>query len=44
MTELFIRKTWGPIHSDIVKTMELYNPDPSWHRTNDEWPQEVAQR
>jgi|ERR1700722_19253729 len=21
---------------------QLYNPNPSWHRTDDEWPQDVA--
>jgi Protein of unknown function (DUF2950) len=33
------QKNLGPESLDIVKKMELYNPDPSWHRTNDEWPQ-----
>jgi hypothetical protein len=36
------QKDLGPNSLDIVKTMEVYNPDPSWHRTNDEWPQDVA--
>jgi hypothetical protein len=21
---------------------QIYNPNPSWHRTDDEWPQDVA--
>ena len=33
------QKDLGPDSLNIVKNMELYNPDPSWHRTNDEWPQ-----
>jgi hypothetical protein len=37
------QKDLGPDSLNIVKNMELYNPDPSWRRTNDEWPQEVAQ-
>ena len=36
------QKDLGPNSLNIVKTMELYNPDPSWHRTDDEWPQDVA--
>jgi hypothetical protein len=36
------QKDLGPDSLNIVKKMELYNPDPSWHRTNDEWPQDVA--
>jgi hypothetical protein len=36
------QKDLGPNSLNIVKTMELYNPDPSWHRTNDEWPQDIA--
>jgi hypothetical protein len=36
------QKDLGPNSANIVKDMELYNPDPSWHRTNDEWPQDVA--
>jgi Protein of unknown function (DUF2950) len=36
------QKDLGPDSLNIVKTMEIYNPDPSWHRTNDEWPQDVA--
>jgi hypothetical protein len=33
------QKDLGADSLDIVKKMELYNPDPTWHRTNDEWPQ-----
>lgn len=36
------QKDLGPDSLNIVKNMELYNPDPSWRRTNDEWPQDVA--
>jgi hypothetical protein len=35
-------KDLGPTSLDTVKAMEVYNPDSSWHRTNDEWPQDVA--
>jgi hypothetical protein len=30
------QKDLGPNSLDIVKTMERYNPDKSWHRTDDE--------
>jgi hypothetical protein len=36
------QKDLGPNSLDIVKTMELYNPDPTWHPTDDEWPASVA--
>ena len=36
------QKDLGPNSLDIVKTMEVYNPDTSWHRTYDEWPQDIA--
>jgi hypothetical protein len=36
---LVYQKDLGPESLNIVKKMELYNPDPSWHRTNDEWPE-----
>ena len=36
------QKDLGPNSLEIVKTMELYNPDTSWHRTYDEWPQDIA--
>jgi hypothetical protein len=41
---ILYQKDLGPGSLNIVKNMELYNPDPSWRRTNDEWPQEVAWR
>jgi DUF2950 family protein len=36
------QKDLGPNSLDIVKTMEVYNPDTSWRRTYDEWPQDIA--
>jgi hypothetical protein len=36
------QKDLGPDSLNIVKKMELYNPDKSWKVTNDEWPQNVA--
>lgn len=36
------QKDLGPDSLEIVKKMELYNPDPTWHPTNDEWPASVA--
>jgi len=42
MTELCTRKTWGPASFNIVKAMELYNPDKTWQPTDDELPQSVA--
>ncbi len=36
------QKDLGPDSLTIVKNMEVYNPDPSWHRTDDEWPQDIA--
>jgi hypothetical protein len=36
------QKDLGSDSLNIVKNMELYNPDPSWRRTNDEWPKDVA--
>lgn len=32
------QKDLGPDSLSIVKKMEVYNPDPSWRRTDDEWP------
>lgn len=32
------QKDLGPNSVSIVKSMELYNPDPSWQRTDDQWP------
>ncbi len=31
-------KDLGPNSLEIVKNMERYNPDKTWHRTNDQWP------
>lgn len=32
------QKDLGPDSLEIVKKMELYNPDKTWQRTDDEWP------
>ena len=31
-------KDFGPDTANVVQHMERYNPDKSWHRTDDEWP------
>lgn len=36
------QKDLGPDTAKIASAMERYNPDKTWHRTNDEWPTEVA--
>jgi len=36
------QKDLGPDSLNIVKTMELYNPDKTWKATNAEWPQTAA--
>jgi len=36
------QKDLGPDSLDIVKNMELYNPDKTWRPTDDQWPQDVA--
>src|SRR5208283_112271 len=36
------QKDLGPDSLNIVKSMELYNPDKTWQVTSDEWPQNVA--
>jgi hypothetical protein len=36
------QKDLGPNSLDIVKKMELYNPDKTWQATNDNWPESVA--
>jgi Protein of unknown function (DUF2950) len=36
------QKDLGPDSLNIVKNMELYNPDKTWQPTNDEWPLTVA--
>jgi hypothetical protein len=37
------QKDLGPDSLEIVKKMELYNPDSSWQRTDDQWPASVAE-
>ena len=32
-------KDFGPDTTNIVQQLERYNPDKSWHRTDDEWPE-----
>ena len=36
------QKDLGPDSLEIVKSMELYNPDSSWQPTDDEWPRSGA--
>ena len=36
------QKDLGPDSLEIVKKMELYNPDKTWQPTDDAWPQDVA--
>lgn len=36
------QKDLGPNSLEIVKQMELYNPDKTWQRTDDEWPASAA--
>ncbi len=36
------QKDLGPDSLEIVKKMELYNPDKTWQVTNDEWPQSTT--
>jgi len=36
------QKDLGPDSLNIVKSMELYNPDKTWQATDDQWPQSVA--
>jgi len=35
-------KDLGPDSLNIAKAMERYNPDKTWHRTDDEWPPEIS--
>ena len=37
------QKDLGPDSLEIVKKMELYNPDSTWKPTYDQWPQGVAE-
>ncbi len=36
------QKDLGPDSLEIVKKMELYNPDKTWQRTDDQWPESAA--
>jgi hypothetical protein len=36
------QKDLGPNSLEIAKKMDRYNPDKSWHPTDDEWPPDVA--
>ena len=36
------QKDLGPDSLNIVKNMELYNPDKTWQSTDDQWPHSVA--
>ena len=36
------QKDLGSDSLNIVKKMELYDPDPTWHPTDDEWPASVT--
>lgn len=36
------QKDMGPNTLQAFKDMERYNPDKTWHRTNDDWPAEVT--
>lgn len=36
------QKDLGPESLNAVKNMELYNPDKTWQRTDDRWPENVA--
>jgi hypothetical protein len=35
-------KDLGPDSLNIVRNMERYNPDKTWHRTDDQWPTDVS--
>lgn len=35
-------KDLGPDSGKIVESMERYNPDKTWHRTDDQWPEDVS--
>ena len=35
-------KDLGPESVNIVKNMERYNPDKTWHRTDDQWPPDAV--
>jgi len=35
-------KDLGPDSLNVVKNMDRYNPDKSWHHTDDQWPTDVS--
>jgi len=35
-------KDMGPDSLNLAKNMERYNPDKTWHRTDDEWPADLV--
>ena len=35
-------KDLGPNSLQIAKDMERYNPDKTWHPTDDQWPEDVS--
>jgi Protein of unknown function (DUF2950) len=35
-------KDLGPNTLNVVKNIERYNPDKTWHRTNDQWPTDFS--
>jgi len=35
-------KDLGPDSLNIARNMERYNPDKTWHRTDDEWPSQIS--
>lgn len=37
------QKDLGPDSLEIAKKMDRYNPDKSWHPTDDEWPPDVSE-
>ncbi len=39
---IVFEKDLGTDSLNIVKDMKLYNPDGTWHRTDDQWPASVA--
>ncbi len=39
---ILYEKDLGPDTTNIVQQLERYNPDKSWHRTDDEWPEDAS--
>jgi hypothetical protein len=39
---ILYQKDLGPDSLNIVKKMDLYNPDSTWQPTDDEWPPSVG--